>query len=322
MTILGIDVSAAQQHIDWVRVSRWIGAAGERVEFAIVKATEGNGKSPDDCDPQAHANALGAAACGLLLGFYHFAHPDTWHANDPVDEADHFVRVAVACGYKPSVHVLALDIEEARQVAKGQPFHDWVLAFLTHVTTITGRWCWLYSGGPFFDAEENGIVDPTLAEHPLWLAAYVPAPARDRFVPRPWHDVGPTLWQRGGDQAASDCSILRVDGIATNVDRDEYDGTIEELHALVEANIAAAPTDPAPAATPDGGSVHGLAIDHARDVEDEAKRLAQLGDDELADTQPDGAAARSQSSKRMQAVKAPILGVDDGPPTPRGSNES
>lgn len=305
MTTLGIDVSAAQGHIDWVRVARWISPFGDRVQFAIVKATQGNGIRPDDADAQCRANTLGANAVDLLLGWYHFADPDTVHVNDPVEEAEHFLRVVVASGYDKRLHLLALDIEQARKIHKGQDFHDWVAAFLTHVTACTGKPCWLYTGKPFFDDESQGVVDPAFAIHPLWLAAYVPKGARDRYVPAPWTKC--TLWQRSGDQAAADCSILHVDGIATNVDRDEFEGSIDELRAL-----AAGPATPStlPAPPPVVDDPPGVNVHAASTIADEAHAFLE-GFEAEPDTVPQ--TPTSKSSQSMRAVDAPILDKNGRP---------
>src|SRR5207247_6013269 len=68
MRLRGIDVSKWQGTIDWASVA----AAG--VDFAIVKATSGQGKGgtyPETDDPMFTTNVAGAAANGIVVGMYH-----------------------------------------------------------------------------------------------------------------------------------------------------------------------------------------------------------------------------------------------------------
>jgi GH25 family lysozyme M1 (1,4-beta-N-acetylmuramidase) len=79
--ISGIDVSHFQGTINWSSVA----AAGK--QFAFAKATEG----VTYVDPTVGTNTAGARAAGLLVGVYHFAHPDT---NTAAAEAQHFLTAA------------------------------------------------------------------------------------------------------------------------------------------------------------------------------------------------------------------------------------
>src|SRR5829696_202734 len=83
-SVTGIDVSHWQETMDWAKV-----AASGKVDFAIVKATEGKRYT----DPRFFANVAGASANGIAVGMYHVATPVKDLA-DARAEADHFVGVA------------------------------------------------------------------------------------------------------------------------------------------------------------------------------------------------------------------------------------
>lgn len=278
-----IDVSEAQGYrargnaIVWSDVVRWVGDDGERVDAAILKATEGNGY----VDKAFVENSAGALAVGLLLGWYHFAHPDNVHANDPVEEAQHFVATVKTAGFVAGKHILALDIEEARQIAKGAPFGTWVLAFCDEVERQSGQCCVIYTGGPFFDDESGEIDDAMqarLARHPLWLAAYVTNP--DKFIPKAWRATGRFLHQDTGDVAPLGKKVLHVAGIGrgvANVDHDEYDGTREDLDAFV-AGLIDDPT-PIPGTLPSPPANLALQIARQEEIAREADERANATTD-------------------------------------------
>jgi GH25 family lysozyme M1 (1,4-beta-N-acetylmuramidase) len=297
-----IDLSEANGDVQWSRVGRWVGKNGERIGAAILKATEGN----DYIDTQCKANTIGAAACDLLLGWYHFAHPDAVHIDDARGEARHFVAVVRAAGFIPGKHILALDIEEARKITPGPAFARWVLAFCDAVEELTQCVCFIYTGGPFFDSNSGHLSADelaALARHPLWLAAYVTNPAR--YIPAPWKTSGQTLHQESGDIGPPNLEILHAKDIwggAGNIDHDVYAGTIEMLRAVITRSYQ--PTTPPP--VPDFGE-----DTPATSIADEVHTWIHDRDDEEADTEPQTPIARTKSSQRLAAVRAPILGVND-----------
>ncbi|GAC1541227.1 MAG: hypothetical protein NVS3B10_05770 [Polyangiales bacterium] len=267
--ITGIDVSQCQGAVVWSKVARWRGPDAQALAFAVSKASEGN----TGVDPFFVANWHGSAAVGFVRGAYHYAHPDTVHVNDAEDEAQHFCKLVQSQGFAPGVDFVALDIEEARHVHPGAEFAQWCVTFLECCAALTGATPFLYSGGPFLRTETAG-ADPALVarayQSPLWLAAYVTRPAVLSFVPRPWTRW--TLWQESGDQAAADCSVLRVDGIAVNVDRDLFDGTVDELRTVIASLVPGQPVpDPT---TPLDAPAHplGAADRQEQEAADDAAR--------------------------------------------------
>lgn len=285
MTATIIDVSSAQGRIEWPVL-----AASGRVDGAICKATEGNGY----VDPSFAANFDGARATSLLLGTYHFAHPDEM-AEDAAHEADHYVAT-VSQHWDRSPLLFALDIEEARKIHAGAPFCAWVRAFVEQMEQRTGLLGWIYTGGPFFDEHDGAPSDADVeffAARALWIAAYVNSV--ERYVAlTPWRKVGHTLWQWSGDVQPNGQPGIRYPGIAQNVvDTNRFSGSIAALRALIgrpSPGAAHAKTDPAPPPPPP---------------------------DSDSPTWP--GTPTSKSNQRMQAVSAPIF---DGPATPLRAGEA
>ena len=160
----GVDVSNHQGTIDWPAV------AGDDIEFAYVKATEGG----DFVDPWFERNWAGARNAGLDVGAYHYftlcrsgrEQADNYLATVPVHEAD-----------LPA----ALDLEFAGNCSQ-RPTREWVhdevTEFLQIVEQATGGEVLLYVGSEF---DEAYAVTGTFAE-PLWQKRILRRPDGDRWV--------------------------------------------------------------------------------------------------------------------------------------------
>ena len=229
--IVGIDVSKYQGVINWNQV-----VASGLVGFAFCKATESTGA----IDSQFHANWHGIKSVGLARGAYHFAHT----GNDPIREADNFVNTL---GQVDLADMLCLDVEVTNLT--GWPFTNWVLTWLERVESRTGCIPIIYTGGPFFNTHD-GNPDPVtmqkLARYPLWLAAYVVNPTA--YVPDVWKRLGWKFWQRSGDVAAPGDTVLHVPGIAGAVDKDVWNGTLDELRVFA-LNLHSGQSNPFSTAT-------------------------------------------------------------------------
>jgi GH25 family lysozyme M1 (1,4-beta-N-acetylmuramidase) len=221
----GIDVSKWQGEVDWAAV------ASTPVRFVIMRATRGNAYD----DPRYSEYLAEASANGLVVGAYHRAKVGV-AGGDAKDEADHFVDVAQnAAGDVLPV----LDIEDANGLNVAR-LTDWVRAWLTRVHGRTGVRPMIYSS-PYFWRTHLG--DTTwFADHgyPLWIAHWgVPKPS----IPAGgWGGRGWTVWQR--------TSTGRVSGIATDVDRDLFNGS-----RLLRGRIASLTVTPAA-----GGVITGARI--------------------------------------------------------------
>jgi lysozyme len=101
---------------------------------------------------------------------------------------------------------------------------DQARAFVSRVKDVTGKFPGFYSGSLIKQQLGGKPPDPLLSQCFLWLAQYGPAP---KDIPQTWPAW--TMWQytdgNVGPQPHS------VDGIG-NCDRDQFNGTMEQLQEL------------------------------------------------------------------------------------------
>ncbi len=211
----GIDVSIYQHTI------RWKGVPGDGVAFAWTKATEGSRHYLDYTDPQLAANVAGAAAAGILIGVYHFGHPE----KDPGAagaraEARLFVSTAGAymtAGYLRPV----LDIE----VEGSSATSTWVNDFLNDVYRATGVTPIIYT----YTNYAVSYLRRSVADRDLWMADVTGADPRTGspliFPFEHWN-----FWQYG--QAAAG----KISGIAPRtgpVDKDVANGNLAYVESFL-----------------------------------------------------------------------------------------
>lgn len=131
---LGVDVSNHQGDIDWRRV------AGDDIQFAYIKATEGG----DWVDERFASNWIGAAKAGIARGAYHFF----TLCRSGAEQTANFLRTAPDDGELPP----ALDLEVAGN-CDSRPDYDVVIrevaAFIDRVESATGDAMLLYIGDDF-----------------------------------------------------------------------------------------------------------------------------------------------------------------------------
>jgi GH25 family lysozyme M1 (1,4-beta-N-acetylmuramidase) len=212
----GIDVSKWQGAIDWPSVA----AAG--IDFAIIKATSGQGRGgtyPETDDPMFTANVAGASANGMVVGMYHVWTPRLKDGSadvaDARAEADHFLDVAA-----PDVRNLipALDMEMNRIPTgmRDEPKEllAWARAWLSRVNARLGVRSMVYGSPSMF----TNLLDDTswFADHryPLWIAHWnVSSP----IVPaNGWQGMGWTFWQWTHKPG--------LPGVDGDLDRDRFAG--------------------------------------------------------------------------------------------------
>ncbi len=180
----GIDVSNHQGAIDWDRV------AGDDIDFAYAKATEGG----DFTDARFAANWAAAGDAGLERGAYHFFTLCT-----PGDaQARHFLSVVPddADALAPAV-----DLELAgncRDRPDNATVQRELAAFLALVEEATGHEVILYVGDDF----EGRYPVRRQLDRPIWHPRFLRRPNVDRWV----------IWQVMG--------FAHVDGIDGSVDLD------------------------------------------------------------------------------------------------------
>ena len=146
----GIDVSSHQGEVDWERV------AGDDIDFAYIKATEGG----DFVDERFRRNWDGAAVAGLDRGAYHFF----TLCRGGAEQAENFLRTVPSdADALPPV----VDLELAGNCSE-RPERTWVEAelgvFLEQVESATGQTVVLYVGADFQD--RYNIRDDL--DRPIW----------------------------------------------------------------------------------------------------------------------------------------------------------
>jgi lysozyme len=198
--VQGIDVSHAQQTVDWNEVRQ----AGK--VFVFIKATDGITYT----DPLFAANWSGAKAAGLLRGAYHFYETN----DDPAAQAENFLNVVkLEPGDLPPV----VDIERTKGgESAGQIVRD-LQTWLDMIERATGRVPILYTGPGYWDS----LGTSAFGRYPLWVAEYgVQSPK----LPAGWASWA--FWQFSESGT--------VAGIAGAVDLDLFNGSLAELQALTK----------------------------------------------------------------------------------------
>jgi GH25 family lysozyme M1 (1,4-beta-N-acetylmuramidase) len=138
-------------------------ADGKR--FAYIKATEGL-TGPDDA---AMANNVArATAAGLLVGVYHYAHPENRPTTTgAVQEADHLLSYA-GSAIGPGRLRPVLDLEGSSSSLSTAALTDWVIAFHDRIVEQRGAGAApiVYTSRSFAKSE----LDSRVASYDLWLA--------------------------------------------------------------------------------------------------------------------------------------------------------
>lgn len=202
-TVDGIDVSHWQATIDWDAV------AADGIEFAFIRVSHGTGTM----DREFARNWPEAQRVGIIRGVYQFFSA----GDDPVAQADLLIDQiggALAPGDLPPV----LDVEGMS--VDGQPRATIILNMRTWIARVEERLSVtpiIYSAKYFW---QDQLGNPDFTEHPLWVAHYgVACPD----APTPWTEW--VSWQY--------TSTGSVAGIAGNVDRNYWNGTLADLMAFV-----------------------------------------------------------------------------------------
>lgn len=200
-TLPGIDVSYYQGVIDWEAV------ANDGIVFAISRVSDG----PTHIDTQFQNNWQGSKANGLIRGAYQFFRSN----RDPVEQADHLLDVMgpLEAGDLPPV----LDLESTDGVSVSERIQN-VRTWLDRVESAVGMPPIIYTGGYFWNSH---MSTTEFSDHPLWHAGYTGGDC-PTTVANEWNDW--TFWQY--------TSSGSVAGISGNVDRNHFNGNLDDLMAL------------------------------------------------------------------------------------------
>jgi GH25 family lysozyme M1 (1,4-beta-N-acetylmuramidase) len=231
--VQGIDVSHWQGSINWTSVKN----AG--IQFAFCKVSDGYG----DYDPTYATNLSGAIAAGIPVGPYHFAYPNTGTTNplDAANEANYFVDLIQPYYQGPGLMLRpVLDLEQLAGVgttAQEKAFlSQWTRNFVAVVRNRLGVDPIIYANGNY--AQNYYASD--LSQYPLWFAKPItptPSDPTDVAYQNNINNVSPptdaqmgiwssyAFWQWSSEGAIS--------GISGNVDRNVFNGTMEQLAAYI-----------------------------------------------------------------------------------------
>ena len=203
----GIDVSYYQGTINWSAV------AGDGIKFAIVRVSDGTTFR----DPQFSNNWNGARAAGLYRGVYQFFRPQ----QDPIAQAD--IVVAAVGRLGPGDLPAVCDVEAPSPGVTPAQYTAVLHRWVDRVTAGTGRAPIIYTGRYYWDPYVASNDFNTL---PLWHAQYTSAACPN--INDRWSDWA--MWQY--------TSSGRVAGISGNVDRNRWNGTLEQLAEFANSNRA------------------------------------------------------------------------------------
>ncbi|MEZ0579770.1 GH25 family lysozyme [Nocardioides sp. MH1] len=198
--VRGVDVSHHQGPIDWEAL------AGDDVDFAYIKATEGS----SHVDDRFAANWQDARDAGLVVGAYHFMSFDS----PGEDQARNLVAaVPPTPGMLPPVVDLESYgeyVDHLPDASTVRPILDDLLAALEEEYGVPPI---IYTTGDVFDAYVDGAYD----DNPVWIRSVLLPP----HLPggRDW-----TFWQYSDRD--------HRDGIDGGVDMDVFAGTEEEFADL------------------------------------------------------------------------------------------
>lgn len=207
----GIDVSHHQGIINWAMV------AASGISFAFIKATQ------NSMDPQFLVNVKNAKAAGLLVGAYHYLDDKVTTVDMARAAAQTFFKAIMAAGGVDVFDLpFVLDYESNKNKLSPQTITAIAKAFLEEMQRYTGRMPMLYTYPAFIENFAG------LTQYPLWIARYSNQAPADASGWRRWE-----FWQYG-DGSVGDilpAGGRSVPGIAGPVDLNEFDGTVEQLHA-------------------------------------------------------------------------------------------
>lgn len=231
MAIFGIDVSDAQGTIDWSQV----GKSG--VQFAIAKATEGNGYTSKTIG----ANLAGMKANNLIAGAYHFLVSD--YAGATGDKQCDYFLAKIG---DPTGILVGLDVEVESKLPV-QPGIREVRAFVNRFKALYPNHPVLIYSGAWYWASTSYMGNPPGADlGPNWNSRYI---GTTSLAPSAMYPNVPASWWNPGYGGWTDSALLQftsralVLGVPTRVDASAYRGTLGQLNALTGITLPTTSTE-------------------------------------------------------------------------------
>ncbi len=155
----------------------------DSIYFVICKATEGLTLR----DGTFTANWAKLSRSHVLRGAYHFF----ISSDDPVKQADFFLRTAVAAGTAEIPLIVDVEAGSLKDSIPADSLQRRLLACLHYIEQQHGRRPILYTNLSFADTY---LRNDTFARFPLWLAEYSGKAAP--VLPYAWRKTGHTFWQK------------------------------------------------------------------------------------------------------------------------------
>ncbi|MFD5774994.1 lysozyme [Streptomyces fungicidicus] len=209
--VQGIDVSHWQGAINWGSVRN------SGIQFAWIKATEGNSYKDD----RFNSNYPAAYNAGVIRGAYHFARPNV---SSGATQANYFVNNGGGWSRDNLTLPGVLDIEHNPYGAmcyglSTTQMRTWITDFYNTYKSRTGRDTVIYTTAGWWNTC-TGNWTGMYSKSPLWVAHWTSAasPTIPSGFPT-W-----TVWQY--------TSTGSVGGVAGNVDRNQFNGSRDRLLAL------------------------------------------------------------------------------------------
>ncbi len=198
-TVEGIDVSVWQQTVDWDKV------AASGIKFAFARASYGTSK-----DTYFDNNWPKMKAAGLLRGAYQYWLP----AKDPIAQAQAMLDILgpLEPGDLPPV----VDVEQTDGLGPTE-ISNRLSQWLKHVEGALGVKPIIYSGKYFW---QDNVKSDAFVDYPLWIPNYsLDCPDLPSGYWPNWHFFQYT-------------STGSVNGVAGNVDRNIFNGSLQDLYAF------------------------------------------------------------------------------------------
>ena len=226
-TIEGLDISAGQGVIDWVKLK----ASGR--QFAFIKATQGDYYT----STRWTAQWSGAQAAGLLRSAYHFFNPTI----DGVAQARHFLSVVGPLGPGDLPPMLDIECPTASTQAASQSNCEyagnsgWAPAsvinqrikdWLVYVEQQTGMKPIIYSYNYWFSGA--GVDTAPLHAYPLYISS--PSTGACYQIGLGNDFTSALFWQWS-------TTATGVPGVTTTVDLDRYLGTLADLRKMAGLDL-------------------------------------------------------------------------------------
>ncbi|MEZ4294169.1 MAG: GH25 family lysozyme [Polyangiaceae bacterium] len=200
-TVPGIDVSVWQATVNWDSV------AGDGIKFAIARASYGTSK-----DSYFDQNWAGMKNAGLVRGAYQYWLP----SKDPIAQAQAMLDIMGPLG--PGDLPPVVDVEQTDGLGPAEIVSR-LKQWIGHVESAIGRKPIIYSGKYFW---QDNVKSTDFLDYPLWIPNYsLECPDLPNGYWSDWHFFQYT------DKGS-------VKGVSGNVDRNDWNGTLEELWAFAD----------------------------------------------------------------------------------------